>query len=434
MVYKSSPNAKFGAWGRPLSAMPDAGLPDAADAGSDHVNRNEKCTSPYYANGNPVTRIGRKGNWALTWNALNQLTQIVITGRGQRKTIRFTYDPFGRRIGKEVVAGFGRGKTTTTTAYVYDGQDIVLQRVTVKRGHHETTTETRFIHGPGTDEPLAMVRNNRSYFYQADGLGSIVEITDSDRRVVQKYRYNAFGVPSVVPPGFSHRLESRSFAHRQPVSDGFGRSRCSSPVFGFMQPYGFTGREWYPETGLYFYRARYYDHQAGRFISRDPIGFAGGDLSLYGYCLNNPVNFNDPMGLCTDHAWYDPRKYFSVSTTTIFKFEGMQRSMDGKYHQPVSAPTTLYGGSLDINFGSQPDPYRDSISEIGLTGVGRGGLLSLGRYDISNENGDSDERGGIAIHMGFRFGLPVGYLSFTHPDPNRPFRLPSGTLYWSAAP
>ncbi|MGV1099034.1 RHS repeat-associated core domain-containing protein [Thiovibrio sp. JS02] len=50
---------------------------------------------------------------------------------------------------------------------------------------------------------------------------------------------------------------------------------------------------------MYFYRARYYDPQVGRFISKDPIGFAGGDVVLYGYVQNNPVNFVDPSGNVT---------------------------------------------------------------------------------------------------------------------------------------
>ncbi len=63
------------------------------------------------------------------------------------------------------------------------------------------------------------------------------------------------------------------------------------------QPYTFTGREWDKEIGLYYYRARYYDPDVGRFISEDPIGFAGGDVNLYAYVVNNPVNWVDPWGL-----------------------------------------------------------------------------------------------------------------------------------------
>ena len=62
--------------------------------------------------------------------------------------------------------------------------------------------------------------------------------------------------------------------------------------------YAYTGREWDPESGLYYYRARYYDPKIGRFISEDPIGFGGG-INFYAYVGNNPVRFIDPFGLHT---------------------------------------------------------------------------------------------------------------------------------------
>jgi RHS repeat-associated protein len=58
----------------------------------------------------------------------------------------------------------------------------------------------------------------------------------------------------------------------------------------------YTAREYDNETGLYFYRARYYDPKAGRFITKDPIGFAGGDYNLYAYVGNNPLSAIDPSG------------------------------------------------------------------------------------------------------------------------------------------
>jgi len=61
--------------------------------------------------------------------------------------------------------------------------------------------------------------------------------------------------------------------------------------------YAFTAKKYDPETGLYFYRARYYDPTQGRFLTKDPIGFAGGDVNLYAYVGNNPVNWVDPSGL-----------------------------------------------------------------------------------------------------------------------------------------
>ncbi len=61
-------------------------------------------------------------------------------------------------------------------------------------------------------------------------------------------------------------------------------------------PFQYTGRE-NDGTGLYYYRARYYDADVGRFVSEDPIRFAGGDVNFYAYVGNNPVNMIDPFGL-----------------------------------------------------------------------------------------------------------------------------------------
>ena len=58
----------------------------------------------------------------------------------------------------------------------------------------------------------------------------------------------------------------------------------------------YTGREWDKETGVYYYRARYYDPMDGRYISKEPVGFKDG-ISIYSYTKNNPINHADPSGL-----------------------------------------------------------------------------------------------------------------------------------------
>jgi RHS repeat-associated protein len=128
-----------------------------------------------------------------------------------------------------------------------------------------TTSQTVYTHGPNIDEPLAIERDGSYAYYHADGLGSVVSITDPSRNVLQTYTYDAFG--SIVP---------------------------STP---FRNSFTYTGREYDEETGLYFYRARYYDPRLGRFLNVDPIGFDGGDTNLYAYVGNNPVNRTDPKGL-----------------------------------------------------------------------------------------------------------------------------------------
>ena len=157
--------------------------------------------------------------------------------------------PHPRRPGTN---GHGRGlapqvPVPLTTTYTYDGEDIVLQT----ESDGTATTVTQYVHGPGIDEPLAMVRGGQSYFYHADGLGSILAISDSAQNVVERYSYDAFGMVTASDPGFDNA-------------------------------YAYTGREWDKELGLYYYRARYYDPMEGRFISKDPIGFAGGDVNFMG--------------------------------------------------------------------------------------------------------------------------------------------------------
>jgi RHS repeat-associated protein len=78
--------------------------------------------------------------------------------------------------------------------------------------------------------------------------------------------------------------------------DSFGNLTASTGTVS--NPFEYTGREFDPETGLYYYRARYYDPSAGRFISEDPIGFKGG-ANFYRYVRNNTVNATDPGGLYT---------------------------------------------------------------------------------------------------------------------------------------
>jgi RHS repeat-associated protein len=77
--------------------------------------------------------------------------------------------------------------------------------------------------------------------------------------------------------------------------DEFGRVlHDTHPGF---QPFGFAGGLYEPATQLVRFGARDYDAETGRWASKDPIGFAGGDTNLYGYVLNDPVNFIDPSGL-----------------------------------------------------------------------------------------------------------------------------------------
>lgn len=229
------------------------------------ANRTEEFR--YDVNGNLIYKAGladddeddyEQRGWSYEYDLENRLVKASKTGDHGSRVISFKYDPFGRRIEKKVEGKEHRRTEASTTTYVYDNEDIILE-ISGKN-------TSRYVHGPGIDEPLAMEQKRSTYFFHADGLGSIVNLTDQRGRVVQSYEYSSFG--------------------RTKVQGG-----------EVKQPYGYTGREWDREPGLYYYRARYYDPKGGRFISKDPIGFAGGDVNLYRYVSNNPINFIDPWGL-----------------------------------------------------------------------------------------------------------------------------------------
>ena len=154
------------------------------------------------------------------------------------------------------------------TRYVYDGEDILLEYDGLEN------LLARYSHGQRTDQPLAVARDldssgtfeaGEQFYYQADHRGSLRKITDSTGLVANSYDYDSYG-------------------------------NIEASFEGIANPFTYTGREFDAESGLYFYRARYYDPATGRFINQDPIGFAAGDLNLYRYVFNNPVNLTDPDG------------------------------------------------------------------------------------------------------------------------------------------
>lgn len=266
----------------------------------------------YDPNGNLIrkTRTYHKGQnrtMEFVYDDDNRLVRVTIRKNHKTREITYTYDPFGRRISKTISRdeieedgedGNDRGDMGSdnrcedgnkdhprTTTYLYDGSSIILEY------NQRNEVARRYLHGPNIDEPLSVTEIKRhrrhdtqeTYYYHADGLGSVTGLTDDRGHVVQRYEYDSFG-------------NIRQHVNR------------------IRQPYTFTGREYDDETGLYFHRARYYDPQIGRFINRDPIGFAARDVNLYAYvdsvgkpfrietnlyayASNNPVNLIDPEGL-----------------------------------------------------------------------------------------------------------------------------------------
>ena len=208
------------------------------------------------------------------WDYRNRL--IAITDRDsanlESQKVEYTYDVFDRRITKSVDTS-PQDAAAVLTHFVYDGSDVHLEFIDDDGtdGADPLSLDIRYLHGPEVDQVLAQERSSSEIaWHLADKFGTIHDLVDNDGNVVNHLTYDSFGnVVSETNPDLGNR-------------------------------YGFTGRELDRETGLYFYRARYYDSTTGSFLSSDPIGFSGGDANLYRYVRNDPANHQDPTGLVID--------------------------------------------------------------------------------------------------------------------------------------
>ena len=165
-------------------------------------------------------------------------------------TTTFKYDPFGRRIQKSGPLG--------TTNYLYDGAN------SIEEVNNAGNLLAKYTHGAAVDEDLAMLRNGTASYYHQDGLGSVTSLSSSAGTLAQTYSY-----------------------------DNFGKLTTSTGTL--TNPFQYTAREFDSETGIYYYRARYFDQGVGRFLGQDPMRFRGG-VNFYAYTRNNPVVLKDAWG------------------------------------------------------------------------------------------------------------------------------------------
>jgi RHS repeat-associated protein len=226
-------------------------------------------TYAYDMNGNVRSVTAGGSTTTYGYDVENRITSVTSGG----STATFAYSAEGKRM-KRVAGG-------TTTYFGYDyagpsGSDDVVNEFS-----STGAVLTGYVHGLWTDEPLGMKQAAWSY-YARDGLGSVTRLTDGAGGTLATYRYDAFG---------AQRTQS-----------------------GASNTYGFTSRE--NEAPLLYYRARYYDPAAGRFLSSDPAGLCGG-CNRYTYVGNNPANRIDPSGrIVSSHLFDGGGGYYAGDTQT----------------------------------------------------------------------------------------------------------------------
>lgn len=246
-------------------AITSNGVPQLREYDSDNELTNISGSTLFYdSDGNLV----RDTAFAYSYDEDHHLIQVerlsdsAIVGQ-------YFYDALGRRVEKIT----NPGGIVSTNIYIYDGDRILEERD--EAGNLLAT----YVYGNYVDEVLQMNRGGQSYYYHQNALWSPLALTDSSGNVVERYTYDVYG-PVVILDATYHQLPLNSW--------GTAHSAVGN---GWL----FTGRQFDEETGLYYYRARFYDSQKGRFLQRDPAGFDDG-LNLYEYAHSSPATLLDPLG------------------------------------------------------------------------------------------------------------------------------------------
>lgn len=209
------------------------------------------------------------------WDYKNRLRQVcslpagatVCTSPGTRLLATYSYDALNRRTRKVVT---NSGALNGTTNFYYDGWRTIEER------DGADTVARQYVYGIDVDEPLIMdPSGGQRLFYHQNTLSSTFALTDSGGNIIEGYEYDAYGGQTVFGAGFGSVIGT---------------------VSAVANPYMYTGQRFDPESGLYYYRARYYDPLQGRFLQRDPLGLDV-RINFYEYALGQPTRYTDPYGL-----------------------------------------------------------------------------------------------------------------------------------------
>src|SRR5205809_6357541 len=151
----------------------------------------EDC-SPVDSNGNTLTKVVGSNTTTYAWDFENRLTSVTLPGTGG--TVSFKYDPFGRRIYKSSSSG--------TSIFAYDRNNLIEET------NATGAVVARYSQTQHIDEPLAILRNSTTSYYQADGLGSITSLSNTAGSLAQSYTFDPFGKQTASSGSLTYPVQS----------------------------------------------------------------------------------------------------------------------------------------------------------------------------------------------------------------------------------
>jgi RHS repeat-associated protein len=237
----------------------------------------------------------------LEWDALNRLRKVHKwdpASFSYQLVAEHTYDCHNRRIRKVVT---NSGAINGTTDFCYegwrvveerDGADAVTQQYTYGNYLDEVwTLDNR--RGGITVVQLNDGTGSQRHFYHQNTLYSVFALTNEAGTIVEAVQYTAYGTPTIWSGAGA---DATWFTNDDVVST----TANSAPLSAAGNPYLYTGQRFdpldLPETGIMYYKNRYYQAGLGRFVSRDPLGPHAGRMELYHYVKSNPTNRTDRFG------------------------------------------------------------------------------------------------------------------------------------------